>query len=134
MRARLRFRHFWQDQDGASAVEFALIAPLLFSLLLGTIQYGSLFLVQNRMTDTARDTARRLAVGDLATESDAETYAKAQLADVSPQFAAMATLPHPPDHDVSVTITVPKEDVAWVNLVGLGMDGNLTAQFHMLKE
>jgi len=134
MRNRFPLHGFWRDQSGASAVEFALIAPLLFTLLLGTIQYGSLFLVQNRMVDTARDTARRLAVGDLATESDAEQYAKGQLADVSPQFAATASLPHPPDHDVSVTITVPKEDVAWVNLVGLGMDGNLTAQFHMLKE
>ena len=134
MHDRFLLRGFWRDQRGASAVEFALIAPLLFTLLLGTIQYGSLFLVQNRMVDTARDTARRLAVGNFTTESDAEDYAKAQLADMSPQFAATASLPHPPDHDVSVTITVPKEDVAWVNLVGLGMDGNLTAQFHMLKE
>jgi Flp pilus assembly protein TadG len=134
MRERTHFNRFWRDQRGASAVEFALIAPLLFALLLGTIQYGSLFLIQNRMTDAARDTARRMAVGDLATESDAEAYAVAQLADLSPRFAATATLPHPPDHDVSVTITVPKEDAAWVGLVGFGMDGNLTAQFHMLKE
>ena len=74
---RFRLKQFWRDQGGASAVEFALIAPLLFTLLLGTIQYGSLFLVQTRMTDTARDTARRHAVGDLATDSDAEDYAKA---------------------------------------------------------
>jgi Flp pilus assembly protein TadG len=134
MHHRFLLREFWRDQHGASAVEFALVAPLLFTLLLGTIQYGSLFLVQNRMTEAARDTARRLAVGNLSTESDAEEYAKAQLADMSPRFAAVATLPHPPDHDVSVTITVPKEDVAWVDLVGFGMDGNLTAQFHMLKE
>jgi Flp pilus assembly protein TadG len=134
MRDRISFRQFWQDQGGASAVEFALIAPLLFTLLLGIIQYGSLFLIQNRMTDAARDTARRLAVGDIGNESDAEDYAVAQLADMSPRFKATATLPHAPDHDVSVTITVPKEDVAWVNLVGFGMDGNLTAQFHMLKE
>jgi Flp pilus assembly protein TadG len=37
MRDRLRFKHFWRDQQGASAVEFALIAPLLFTLLLGII-------------------------------------------------------------------------------------------------
>jgi len=134
MRDRFRFNGFWQDQGGASAVEFALIAPLLFTLLLGIIQYGSLFLIENRMTDTARDTARRLAVGDIADESDAEAYAVAQLADMSPRFKATASLPHAPDHDVSVVITVPKADVAWVNMVGFGMDGNLTAQFHMLKE
>jgi Flp pilus assembly protein TadG len=134
MRDRLRFKHFWRDQQGASAVEFALIAPLLFTLLLGIIQYGSLFLVQGRMTDTARDTARRLAVGDLASESDAESYAASALADMSPRFKVTAALPHGTDHDVSVVITVPKDEVAWVDLVALGMDGNLTAQFHMLKE
>src|SRR6478736_4341459 len=125
MHDRFLLRGFWRDQRGASAVEFALIAPLLFTLLLGTIQYGSLFLVQNRMVDTARDTARRLAVGYLATESDAENYAKAQLADMSPQFAAVAILPHPPDHDVSVTITVPQENVTKKTTVRIGMDGNL---------
>lgn len=134
MRDQVRFKQFWRDQQGASAVEFALIAPLLFTLLLGTIQYGSLFLVQGRMTDTARDTARRLSVGDLANESDAENYAAAQLADMSPHFKVTAELPHPPDRDVSVVITVPKSDVAWVNLVGLGMEGDLSAQFHMLME
>ena len=134
MRDRLRFNEFWRDQSGASAVEFALIAPLLVTLLLGVIQYGSLFLTENRMTDTARDTARRLAVGDISNESDAEDYAVAQLADMSRRFKATASLPRPPDHDVSVVITVPKADVAWVNMIGFGMDGNLTAQFHMLKE
>ena len=115
-------------------MEFALIAPLLFTLLLGIIQYGSLFLVQGRMTDTARDTARRLAVGDLASESDAEAYAAGALADMSPRFKVTAALPHGTDRDVSVVITVAKEEVAWVDLVAFGMDGNLTAQFHMLKE
>jgi len=63
-----------------------------------------------------------------------EVYAKAQLADVSPQFAATASLPHPPDHDVSVTNHRAEGGRGLGDLVGLGMDGNLTAQFHMLKE
>jgi Flp pilus assembly protein TadG len=134
MRDRLRFIQFWRDQGGASAVEFALIAPLLFSLLLGIIQYGSLFLVQARMADTARDTARRLAVGDLATEDAAAAYAAGQLAEWAHSFSATAKLPVPPDHDVEVTISVPKREVAWINLVGIGMDGDLHAEFHMLRE
>lgn len=130
----MRVRQFWRDQRGASAVEFALIAPLLFGLLLGIIQYGSLFLIQSRMTDTARDTARRLAVGDLPTENAAAIYAASQLAQWSDSFSASAKLPVPPDHDVSVSISVPKREVAWINLVGIGMDGDLRAEFHMLKE
>ena len=130
----IRFLQFWRDQGGASAVEFALIAPLLFGLLLGIIQYGSLFFIQARMTDTARDTARRLAVGDFADEHEAAAYAASQLAQWSNSFSATATLPVPPDHDVEVKLSVPKREVAWINLVGIGMDGDLHAEFHMLKE
>jgi Flp pilus assembly protein TadG len=134
MRDRSHLRGFWRDQRGASAVEFALVAPLLIGLLLGIIQYGSLFLLQTRMNDTARDTARRLAVGDLATETEAEEYAESQLADWSATFAATAELPDPGEDDVLVRITVPMDEAALINLVGFGMDGELTVEFHMLKE
>jgi Flp pilus assembly pilin Flp len=134
MRDRIHPRIFWQDQRGASAVEFALVVPLLIGLLLGIIQYGSLFFVQTRMTDTARDTARRLAVGDFASVPEAVSYAEAQLADWSADFTATAALPEPPEHDVIVTITVPMADAALINLVGIGMDGELRAEFHMLRE
>ena len=121
-----------RDERGASAVEFALVLPFLIMLLLGIIQYGSLFLVQTRMNDAARDTARRLAVGDLKTESDAAAHARALLADWSAPFTAVASLPRPPDHDVSVTITVPMQRAALLDLVNIGMDGELKAEFHML--
>ena len=134
MRDRIHLRGFWRDQRGASAVEFALVAPLLIGLLLGIIQYGSLFLLQTRMNDTARDTVRRLAVGDLTTEAEAEEYAVARLADWSATFAAKADLPEPGEHDVRVAITVPMAEAALIHLVGFGMDGQLTAEFHMLKE
>jgi Flp pilus assembly protein TadG len=123
-----------RDERGVSAVEFALVAPLLIAMLLGTIQYGSLFLVQTRMNDAARDTARRLAVGDLGSEAAAEEHARAMLADWSAEFTATAKLPTPPDHDVVVTITVPMADAALLDLVGFGMDGALKAEFHMLME
>ncbi len=134
MRDRSLLGRYLRDRGGASAVEFALVAPLLIGLLLGIIQYGSLFLVQTRMTDTARDTARRLAVGDLTSESDAEDYARARLADWSATFTATAVLPAAGDRDVSVTITVPMAEAALINLVGFGMDGDLSIEFHMLKE
>ena len=70
-----------RDDGGASAVEFALVAPLLIGLLLGVIEYGSLAMVQMRMNDTARDTARRLAVRDLKSEIEGEKFALARLAD-----------------------------------------------------
>src|SRR3954471_3880208 len=53
---------------GASAVEFALVSPLLFTLLFGAIDYGLYFAdalpLQHRLTDAARDAT--LSVGNLA--------------------------------------------------------------------
>jgi Flp pilus assembly pilin Flp len=123
-----------RDERGASAVEFALVLPLLLALLLGIIQYGSLFLIQSRMNDTARDTARRLAVGDLPSESDAERFAREQLADWPATFVVKATLPKAPDRDVIVTITVPATDAAMLNIVSFGLEGDMKSEFYMLKE
>jgi Flp pilus assembly pilin Flp len=123
-----------RDERGVSAVEFALIAPLLITLLLGVIQYGSIFLVQMRMNDTARDTARRLAVGDLGSESDGETFARAQLSDWPAVFHVEADLPVAPNRDIAVTITVPMMDAAILNFVSVGLDGEMRSEIHMMKE
>jgi Flp pilus assembly protein TadG len=54
-------------ERGASAVEFALVSPLLFTLLFGAIDYGLYFAdvltVQQSVTDAARDAT--LSVGNL---------------------------------------------------------------------
>jgi Flp pilus assembly protein TadG len=123
-----------RDDSGASAVEFALVAPLLIGLLLGVIEYGSLAMVQMRMNDTARDTARRLAVRDLKSEAEGEQFALARLADWDAAFRAQVTLPKFPERDIAVTIKVSMEDAAIMNLVNFGMDGDMTTEVHMVME
>ena len=51
------------DRRGASAVEFALVLPLLMVLLTGIIQFGWVFFIQFSMENAAREGARQLAVG-----------------------------------------------------------------------
>ncbi|MGH3385305.1 MAG: TadE family protein [Nocardioidaceae bacterium] len=53
------------SDDGASAVEFALVSVLLFSILFGLIQYGLYFWSLQSGSSAAREGARRAAVGDL---------------------------------------------------------------------
>jgi hypothetical protein len=129
-----RARGWWRDDGGASAVEFALVAPLLIGLLLGVIEYGSLAMVQMRMNDTARDTARRLAVRDLKSETEGESFALARLADWDARFRAQVTLPKFPERDIAVVIRVSMEDAAIMNLVNFGMDGEMIAEVHMVME
>jgi len=56
-----------ERDDGASAVEFALVMPLLFLLIFGIIQFGLGFYTQQGASSAAREAARRAAVGAVKT-------------------------------------------------------------------
>jgi Flp pilus assembly protein TadG len=49
-------------QDGATAVEFAFIVPLLLVLVLGIAEFGHAFQVQGTLTAAAREGARVMAL------------------------------------------------------------------------
>jgi len=55
-----RKRH---DQRGAAAVEFAIIAPVLFMLVFGIIEFGLAWSQKNVFVGAAREGARFAAVG-----------------------------------------------------------------------
>ncbi|MCG6157478.1 TadE family protein [Rubinisphaera margarita] len=44
---------------GAALVEFALVAPLLFTLIFGIIEFGRLLMVQQMITNASREGARQ---------------------------------------------------------------------------
>ncbi len=56
----------------------ALLLPLMTVMIFGTLQYGVLMYTYNSMLNTARNSARSLAVGS-ATETEVATSAKANL-------------------------------------------------------
>jgi hypothetical protein len=49
---------FARDDSGASMVEFALIAPILFVFLFGIIDFGRALFQYNNLTNAAREGAR----------------------------------------------------------------------------
>jgi hypothetical protein len=56
-----------RSQAGSAALEFGLVAPVIFLLIFGIIQYGYLFWALQTSAATAREAARSLIVG---TEED----------------------------------------------------------------
>ena len=50
--------HLWRRRSGQSMVEFAVLAPIFFLLLLGTIDLGRAIYVYNSISDAAREGAR----------------------------------------------------------------------------
>lgn len=60
------------ERRGAAVVEFALVAPLFFMLVLGVIEFGQAFMVSQLINSAAREGAR-LAITDGSTNADVET-------------------------------------------------------------
>lgn len=66
---------FGRNQRGVSAIEFALVAPMLFAVIFATIEAGWM-MVQTIMLDRALDTTvRALRVGNLANPTQANVRA-----------------------------------------------------------
>ena len=57
-----RLRNRLRDERGASAVEFAMIVPLLIALVLGIAEFGHAFSVQGTLSAAAREGARAMAL------------------------------------------------------------------------
>ncbi|TPE61825.1 pilus assembly protein [Sandaracinobacter neustonicus] len=62
-------RRLRRRRDGAVAVEFALVLPVLMGLLFGTIEYGLTLFTYSSMQTAARDVTRQMAVNTVASGS-----------------------------------------------------------------
>lgn len=58
MRTRALFRHIRFSEDGVSAIEFALIAPVLMLLIFGIIEYSLIMVVYNVMESSTAISSR----------------------------------------------------------------------------
>ena len=73
---RLRLR----GDRGSAAVEFAIVIPVLLLLVLGTVEFGRVFFLQNSITNAARVGARTMAIEASAANPNAVSDAKSQTA------------------------------------------------------
>jgi Flp pilus assembly protein TadG len=130
-RALMSLRRWRGETRGASAVELALVFPVLLLVLLGIVHFGALFYLQHSMVLVASDLTRRLAIGSLA-EAAAIAEAEARLSGWNATFSIAVT--EPSANEIGLSITVPIQDAAIIDLGSLGGSGNLSAQTIMRKE
>lgn len=117
-----------RTDDGASAVEFALVLPVLAALLLGMIQLGWFFFVANSASGGAREAARQVVVGDCWDSTDFTNFVKRQ----APTVISASYSPTPLDPDSvavgdAVTITV-EADASILNFIP-GFPSSVTREF-----
>lgn len=78
MRKLFAFREFTRDRSGAQAVEFAIIAPVLFAFIFGVFEVGRLTYEKSRLAAAASAGARAVTLygGDDETHIEAAIDAK----------------------------------------------------------
>ena len=92
-----------RKDTGAAAVEFALVLPILLTLVFGIINFGYIFATQISLNNSARDAARAGVVKPLASTGTPKTCQ--QIADLARSGATTIGLTN--TQTVVVTVTNP---------------------------
>ena len=96
---------FLKDQNGSESIQLLLFLPLFAALLVIITDASFLYLTHSEMWNVARDTARRMAAGQLTTEQEAVNYAATQMERFEEQYQVSAS--YDPDTKMVILITVP---------------------------
>lgn len=102
----------------ASAVEFALIAPLMMLFTFGLVEIGRLTLVKQTATHASREGAR-IAVRPTAATSDVVERVTSELALLQISNASIETVPQSieeaaPGTEVTVRVRIDIASVSWI--------------------
>jgi Flp pilus assembly protein TadG len=112
------FRSCRRKRRGASVVEFAIVSPVFFLLVFGMIEYGRMVMVQQVLTNAAREGAR-IGVMDGATQTSVTSAVNNYLTAAQISGATTTVSPNPPSSaaygaSVTVTVSVGFNQVSWL--------------------
>jgi Flp pilus assembly protein TadG len=131
---QIRYRRV-KARRGAAVVEFAFVAPLLFAVILGIMEFGRGMMVAEMLTSAARAGCRAASLSGASTSS-ATTVLNTNLTGISGSTIVMTVNGATQDVNkavsgdtVAVTVTVPYNSVSWLPtasssyLAGLTLSG-----------
>jgi len=134
-RLRWRRRGLAKSDDGTVSVEFMLWMPLIFTIILFTVDVALIYLKQADMWNVARDISRRMSVSDSYSNASAQTDAQAQLFSSLSSATITATGGAVAGQDKIVTIQVPLCTASLFGVVGCYDNSlKLTARVTMASE
>ncbi len=120
---------FWKNEEGNATVEFVLWLPLIMGVVVGAFDLNIMLMTQNNMYNVARDTARRVSIGEL-TPTEAQKYALSQLTYMNFDYGVDVSA----GTDVVVKINTNLSDVATLGIMGGYGNFKLNAAVTMRKE
>ena len=109
---------FTRRRRGAAVVELAVVAPLLFAIVFGLVEFGRAIMVEQALVSAARE-ACRVAVLAGTTRQDVVDRATASLGAAGISSFNITMNPDPPSGasegtPVTVTVAVPFNNVTWL--------------------
>ena len=127
-----------RSRRGAAVVEFAVVAPILILLIMGMIECGRMIMVQQILTNASREGARR-AVLEAADVGEVNSVVNEYLASTSVTGASVTIDPTSLStlgfgDRVTVTISVPFDDVSWLPVPKFFGENELSATTVMNAE
>ena len=99
-------------RTGATAVEFAIVAPIFFTLVIASLEFGRLNIIRHT-ADQAAYEAARFAMVPGATAAEAKSKAESMLKIVGARDSKI-TIVGPTDDKVTVTVDVPLNKNGWI--------------------
>ena len=105
-----------QLRTGAAAVEFAIVAPIFFILVLGALEFGRLNVIRHTADQAAYEAARHAMVPG-ATAAEARQQANRMLRIVGARGSRVDVQPSvlgPDVDEITVTVEVPLSQNGWV--------------------
>jgi Flp pilus assembly protein TadG len=123
-------------RSGVAAIEFALVAPVFFLLMFSLIEFGRMMMVQQSLTNAAREGCRTAALATTNNSSDVESAVRNYLQSVISNAADVdevhVTVPASlasvaSGTDLTVTVDVEYSDVSWLPLGYLGIHPKIVA-------
>jgi Flp pilus assembly protein TadG len=115
-----------RHEDGAAAVEFALVLPFFMFLVMGIIQYGFYFWTAETTNSAAREAARRVVVGDCWDSTKMENYVRSQAPHMS--GATRSATPSTLSVGSPITITV-TADADILDFLPMPNSGAITREY-----
>lgn len=136
---KLPRRPAWSRRDrrrGAAVVEFAVVAPLLLTIVFGIIEYGYVFMVQQTLTNAAREGCR---IAVLQTTDVPYTEVTNRVEDIMSttglsSYSVIMTHATEGEPTESITVSIPYADVSLLGNFFGPRQGNLTGRCSMRKE
>ena len=134
-----RIRAFRRDRRrrlGATITEFAIIAPIFFLLVLSSFEFGRAIMVQQILTNAAREGARQ-AIVENADSTDVVNSVTSYLSGTTVPGVTVTVDPTSLQtigfgDEVTVTVTVPYDQVSWLPVSSF-MSGKILTGESMMR-